>query len=782
MDHKLKLLGHYLTLTSRSAGFSTHSEGFDEQGFSLRDPCGLKADDLDTEGGSVEDLKGFQTLAKEHAFIFNKGPTGDRDIRLSSLNKRKITDFFQTTPQKMSKKERTDKNFRDEIEDVAGLEVNLKNSFVNFKMIHIDRLSVSPNLFLQKNEGKVRDLAETMESQFDPTQVILTVCPKDLDQYEKADTIDQLDFLVIAGQHRLAALKGLDKVGKLENLAGIKNKKIPSYVCKTKSAASENYANIRANDTASKYKDQASNEDLIFVYSGLVKASEKPIMALDAVKRICYSRQTHPEDLAALLKIIEWPVDILEKLMVVLNSFKKFQTMDAPGYGAKSRLRNKVAKSLTQTHFRQLGRCKPEFFAECCEKVLRNELSLKDLIEESHKENELEKTFHTVSQLARHEDINTLKEKYPDKFNDSRLLKYNGSDISVKKGNDLGKLLTNYVKSVIEGREVVEQIVLEEIQSVFDLSGSRLEVFDVVIYRSGLKSWDLEFIKCLADFAGCSRKSQLSVMIIIPSEAQLYDVLQAVETWRANPEFKIHQILFKRSTGAPVIGKVQENVAFSILFGKTNIFKDDLNTLQSGTVQSELIKVVKSISPPSSKVAYITGAGQEILKIHDSSEVSDIEVTYFATKKDLDRFARKFLTKVRVELEKHVDDFEPVQNCDADNQEEELGGEEEELSDEDDDLYGGEEEVVDKDEEEEANSDEDPFEKKCAMKANKLPDRITNKNSKDYETDEEEFALGGDENLKDLNSLAGVDEHQESDGIIRQASTSSKKYVNEKVT
>ena len=165
-----------------------------------------------------------------------------------------------------------------------------------------------------------------------------------------------------------------------------------------------------------------------------------------------------------------------------------------------------------------------------------------------------------------------------------------------------------------------------------------------------------------------------------------------------------------------------------------------------------------------------------------SSEVSDIEVTYFATKKDLDRFARKFLTKVRVELEKHVDDFEPVQNCDADNQEEELGGEEEELSDEDDDLYGGEEEVVDKDEEEEANSDEDPFEKKCAMKANKLPDRITNKNSKDYETDEEEFALGGDENLKDLNSLAGVDEHQESDGIIRQASTSSKKYVNEKVT
>ena len=237
VDHKIKLFSYYVTLTSRSEGFCTHTEGYDKHGFSIKEASGLTVADLIEEGGTLEDLTVFQSLAMEHSFVFDKRPAEERDMRLSSLNKRKITDFFQTTPQKMTKKEKVENNFRFELEDEGGLEISLKNAFVNFKVLHISKLKVSPKLFLQRNEGRVKELMEVMELQFDPAQVILTVCPEDLELYENSSKIDQLEFLVIAGQHKLAALQGLEKQGKLDKLLGINNKKICSHykLCKRKS-------------------------------------------------------------------------------------------------------------------------------------------------------------------------------------------------------------------------------------------------------------------------------------------------------------------------------------------------------------------------------------------------------------------------------------------------------------------------------------------------------------------------------------------------------------------
>ena len=647
VERKVNLIGHYFALTSRSEGFCTHTESYDNHGFSTTDPCGLKIEDLVNEGGSLEDLQRFQALAKEHAFVFDKGPTGERDLRLSSLNKRKITDFFKTPPNKMTKKDKIENSFREEMEDEIGLEVKLKNSFVNFKMVSIDRLKVSDKLYLQKDESKVRELTNTMAHQFDPSQIILTVCPENLDEYEKADKIDQLEFLVVAGQHRLAALKELDRLGKLENLPGIKNRKIPCYVCTASSAASTNYANIRSNDTSSKFKTTANNEDLLFIYFGLLKASEKPHEALDVVKRICYSRQTHPEDIAALVKIIDWPADVLSHLLGVLEKFQKYQTLDATGYGTKSRLKNGVKKSLTKAQFRLLGRCKPEYFNECHGKVLGNKISLRELLEQSQHVKDLERTQYAVVQIAGHETFEKLVEKFPDKFSEGVLVKYIGAEVYGKKKNDLGKLLENYVKSVIEKKKVKENVMMEPINSVFDLDGPRLEEFDVIIFSCDLASWNVDFVKYLADFAGYSRKNQLSVMIIPPNGALLFQVFQALEVWKENPHFKINQILFKKSTGVPKTGVIQENVTFCLLFGTSNIFSDDLNTLQNGPVQSELIKVVHKVSPESSKVAYIS-AGEDIMKIHDThSGRVEREVTYFARKRQLDKFSSRFLLKVQ---------------------------------------------------------------------------------------------------------------------------------------
>ena len=213
--------------------------------------------------------------------------------------------------------------------------------------------------------------------------------------------------------------------------------------------------------------------------------------------------------------------------------------------------------------------------------------------------------------------------------------------------------------------------------------------------------------------------------------------------------------MFKKSTGPPKTGKVQENVTFLLLFGKTNIFRDDLNTLQNGTVQSELIKVVHRVSPPSSMVAYISGAGQEILKIHDAStEKHDSEVTYFALKKDLDKFANKFLAKVTAESEKQLDVENNGSAVDSDSDQEE----------------------------------EDQAEEDVPNPTRTAEEKVIEKSYECYDTDEDEFssesvrvADKAEENLVTLDSTADSETFEDSDGkvsgIIRQASTSSKKYV-----
>ena len=58
----------------------------DKHGFSIKEASGLTVADLIEEGGSIEDLTIFQSLAMEHSFVFDKRTAEERDMRLSSLN------------------------------------------------------------------------------------------------------------------------------------------------------------------------------------------------------------------------------------------------------------------------------------------------------------------------------------------------------------------------------------------------------------------------------------------------------------------------------------------------------------------------------------------------------------------------------------------------------------------------------------------------------------------------------------------------------------------------
>ena len=662
VENKIKLLAKYVDLTSKAAEFCSHKDVYDENGVPADSEPVVR--ELVNAGGSVGELKIFQKLAKENAFKFgdkaaNAGTAvvGDQEFRLSNFSKRKITDHFNVDPKKkkMTKTERTDQHYREALEDESGLEKTLVNSYVNFRYVPIDRLKVCPKLFLPVNDANVRSIMDSMEDQFDPVMAVLTVYPEDFEKYLNAEggTREELNYEVICGQHKLLAMQNLHRQGKLDNLKGLVNRKIPCYVCKAGSAAVANHANIRSNDTANKFKNKASNEDLLFVFSGLVKsANGSEEEASDVVKRICHCRKSAPADIAALQKLISWPKDDLDNLLLVLDRFKKFQTADAAGgYGTASKMRNREAKTLTKDEFRKLGSCKPQFITENIEKVLTNQISLRKLLEEGADKNDLDKAVCSASQVAGHETINSLREKFPEKFDESVLKRYKGAEVNGKKKNDTGKMLQNYVKSVKEGRrDFKDPVVLEEIAGVFDVSGAVLDKCNVIVYNSNNRREDLEYYKYLADFAGCSTKDHLSVLIIFQDERHLQEVLLKLGDWKDKQDFKVSQVLFEKSIGGGgALQGVAQNVTFALLFGKVNLFGGHLFSLQRGPVETELVNVVSKVSSPFAKIAYISGEGVEVVRIHTVPlGDSDCEVTYYVPKKELSRFNKKYLKKVIV--------------------------------------------------------------------------------------------------------------------------------------
>ena len=68
------------------------------------------------------------------------------------------------------------------------------NSYVHFRHVEIDKLSLSPKLFLPVDEDNVRAIMDSMEEQFDPVGAVLTVCPEDLESYQDSQNSTDIKF------------------------------------------------------------------------------------------------------------------------------------------------------------------------------------------------------------------------------------------------------------------------------------------------------------------------------------------------------------------------------------------------------------------------------------------------------------------------------------------------------------------------------------------------------------------------------------------------------------
>ena len=119
--------------------------------------------------------------------------------------------------------------------------------------------------------------------------------------------------------------------------------------------------------------------------------------------------------------------------------FQNYQTLDA-SKSDKLKIRRRETKSLSKMLFRQLGRCKEDYFVENCETVLSKTISLQTLLKNSEEMLKLKKTEYNAVLAAGGDNIEELKTKYPGKFDQGVLENFLGAEVFGKKANKQGDL------------------------------------------------------------------------------------------------------------------------------------------------------------------------------------------------------------------------------------------------------------------------------------------------------------------------------------------------------
>ena len=648
-----RLLAAYLTLLSHSEEFCTHeAKKHDKKGFDIEN--GIEA--ISKFGGCLSDYEEFRKAALENATVI--GQNLSNNIKISPMaKKRKLTDYFNKTDKKMSNSEKVEKNYQDMIAEEGGLEKTVASAYVKCRQISVDKLSLSPDLFLPINQVKVNEIAESMMERLEVSQLVVSVVPTDIERFDREGDDDH--FFVVHGAHRFEAFKKVDvynSVNKDKPVCGFpKDRSITCFILKVNAASLTNYVNIKCNDISTKFQSSASNEALIFVHRGLLDKGKDPAEALEIIEKIASSRRLGRNELAVYRKLTDWPLPVLDKLIQVLDKFQSYQTADANQTKARQTLKKRIPNSMAITTFRLLGGCTAEFFMENHGKVLNNLISLKDLLEESDKKNKISKDeLKFVACAGDVKDMASLQAKYPGRFTPEVIQQYSGAEVFGRKRNLQGQRLKSYVKKVKEGVSFEDPIKVKEFKHFSDVSAPELESFDVTVLHAGTNN--LDWIKTWVDLLCCSDKDFFSVLIIVESQELLVNLYESLLTWKDKPDFRIFQCLFRKLCGKSgprsCADGIIENVSFAVLFGKLNVV-GEIKSLNDD-ISKDLRKVVSKVTPPGGIVGYVSQGIGKVHQVHQHDHIeksAGVQFIYFVAESELMKVKKMFFEYVTVTRE-----------------------------------------------------------------------------------------------------------------------------------
>ena len=193
-------------------------------------------------------------------------------------NRKEVSEIFSTKSKcesnssgperKMSKQEKIEAEMEDEMENKDGVERMLTKSYYARELISIDLLSISKKVCTTMIEYKVIGLAKSIKNRCDPSNLVLTVIPKDDESFDK-DNLNSNSYEIINGRHRYEALKYLDRKGELSSLKGLEERSVLCYILNTSCPILANYGQLRGNELQAMFTRKPFVHEIMFVAEGL---------------------------------------------------------------------------------------------------------------------------------------------------------------------------------------------------------------------------------------------------------------------------------------------------------------------------------------------------------------------------------------------------------------------------------------------------------------------------------------------------------------------------------
>ena len=363
-------------------------------------------------------------------------------------------------------------------------------------------------------------------------------------------------------------------------------------------------------------------------------------------------RKTGRDELTYLRKVLNWSESALGCLVLVLKKYELFQTVDTTK-NVQKLVQSGEKLGLTKDMWKNLANCSPQFFEAHHESILDGSISLKSLLVESKKEDQMIKAKACLVAEAGFDNYNSLLQGFPGKICDKDVEQFLGAKTEGKNQNVQGALLKSFVKK-LKDPKCGGDFMTVELEHIMEINRRILEHYETLVVQVLEK--DEEDIEKIITFLAASPKTQYAVLLIFESDKAYRSALGKLNALEKESKVQVQQIFFSRTPGKiQPDGSFMNNLDLAVIFGKFSITKPPLKRLNFG-LEKSLLQVISAISHPEADVAYVsTGSIIPVSLMND--EDSRLKLTYFAPKKVLERFKR---TKSDLQLMSVVSSTEAI--------------------------------------------------------------------------------------------------------------------------
>ena len=245
----------------------------------------------------------------------------------------------------------------------------------------------------------------------------------------------------------------------------------------------------------------------------------------------------------------------------------------------------------------------------------------------------MKKTCTQIATLTNYQTMEQLEEKYPGKFSEEVIEKFEGSELKGQTPNLKRKLLEQYCQAVVMEKSF-EPVKYEYVEEVSAMESKTIEKFDVLVVN--LNNFDSGFAARVIEISLKTSKPIFSVLLLFGAEEHQVEAIKYLATLSKPAEFMSKQVYFEPEKLKIVEGFLI-NTVYGILLGKVTIFDPPLKVF-NGALKNSLNDFVAKISPVKAEVAFVNDGNLTIYSVHSEANSGQVSVTYLGSKGSVEKF------------------------------------------------------------------------------------------------------------------------------------------------